>query len=730
MSKTTMPSFLAFALMALGLKEFPKDKDGKLSLNEEQDAKLSAEFGTNYEAFKKKANDFLAKEAGKDAEKTAARQKANADLEAALNADEDAGENDTEEKPEPSNNIEENAANAAQVIREQRATIDKLANQPEPDEVVRNLTTSMKKIGIAAMISATTATALFGLSGKTFAMDSPWNTRASLELSGKMAGTTDFSDVSNITRLNDDLKEYYVKNPEVLNELRKNRSGLPAFWPKRFNVVNMVSDAVMDVANVTQGRKPEWSPNPELFIEAEKRKIYPVQIDIEFTAEQLQQLETSWIHNLISMDGSSPYKLSFVAFLIKKIDDQARIEDRISAINGVYVFKPKGIKAKGSYLNRQNGLRYQLFFFRDIAKKITAFKSKLGAPTLANMYDYMNEYRDWLSEDVRKQLGLKWYLSRQALNAYHAGYKLANGLYQDYTGNDLKHIEGYPNLEFVVLDDLEGTFAMFITDSENIEIMEDVPNEKSIYRFEYLKRDTFVHADYKFAVAFKFAGFKLPADSSFLGLAQMIWVNDVPMFSENFHVPMYGAALSAPIEVNFTRVKTDINLLSDVKVINSTLTTGQIVKIVGNTAQLTTAKIIKKTGSNGGNLDLTADFDPKTGGYLTLLKTADGFKEVARTSAPEAAPATSLNFTGTTIDAKEGSEFLYKGTSSATLTDVLNGIEGAEVKIYGQATNTLTVATVAGKILITGSTSAVLDTAAKYIVLKKFDGLWIEIVRG
>ncbi len=715
MKKKKFAAVIAFMYSILGIKELPKGEDGNLAFSDDQEKRLQEEFGDNFEAAKKAAQEVLEEESGLEDK----RKAANEALAAALDAPAD------EEKP-----IEKNAEAAAKVIEEQKEQIKKLASAPEADEAVRSLSTGMKNFGIKAMLTATTATAFLGQTGKAFSMGSPWNKRAHLELTGKskMAAVTDFTDVANIARLNDDLKEYYVQNPEVLNDLRKNRSGLPEFWPKRFNVVDQVSDAVSDVTNVTQARKPGWSPNPEFFIGAEKRKIYPVQIDVEFTAEQLQQLETSWIHTIISMDGSSPYKLSFVAYLIKKIDDQARIEDRISAINGVYVYKPEGIKAKGSFLNRQNGLRYQLMKFRDMDKKIIPFRSKLGAPTAANMYDYIKEWVNSLANDVRIQLGLKFYISQKNLNAYQEGYKLANGLFQDYKGNDLFHVEGYNNIEFVVLTDLEGSDIMFITDKDNIEIMEDVPNEKSIYRFEYLKRDTFVHADYKFAVAFKFAGFKLPENSPFLGLSQMIWVNDVPAFSENFYVPMYGTNLSAPVDVNFTRVQTDVNLLSDVVVINSELPAGTVVKISGNVGQLTTAKLKKKTSGNGGNLDLTVDFDPKTGGYLLLIRTTDGFKELSRTSAPEVAPSTSVEFTGTTINAIDGSTFVYKGTAAATLADILNGLEGTELKIFGQDTNTITVAAVTDKILLTGS-SAVL-TQDKFIVLKKFENLWVEISRG
>lgn len=721
MKKNTIASFIAFALSAIGLKELPKDADGKLALDPEQDATLKKEFGANYEAFKKKANEHLAAEIGADAEKEAAREKANADLLAALGSEE---QPEGTEKP----TIEATAKKATVVIAEQKATIETLAAQPEADEAVRNIGQNMAKVGMAALFMATTATQLFGINNKEFSRETPWNNRAALEVTGKTAAVTDFTDSSTIARLNDDLKEYYVKNPTVLRDLRKDTFGLPAFWPKVFNVVDSLSDAVIDVANVTQGRKPEWSPNPDFIIDAEKRKNYPVQIDIEFTGYQLQRLETAWINSFFDMDGSSPYKMSFVAYLVSKIDAQARLEDRISSINGVYVFKPLGIKSKGYFLNRQNGLRYQLYNFRDLQKKIAPYVSPFGEINAANAYDYIKGMALSMPENIRTSTGMKWYLSQEVLNWYLAGYKQANGGLANYDGTIPLGVDGYSTLEFVVLTDLEGCKAMFVTDENNIEILEDVPGEKSIYRFEYLKRTTYVHADYKQTAAFVFAGFKLPKDSNFLGQAQYIWMNDAPMFSENFYVPMYGNLMGGAVEIAFNRIKTDMNLLSNVVTLDSKLAPGQIVKIQGNTMQLTNSKILDKTGGNGGNIDLTADFDPKQGGTLTLLVTADGFKEITRTNAPVEASATSLEITGTAVDANLGFEFKYKGASSVTLASILNGVEGKEIKIYGQATNTLTVNSVAGKIFT--ASSAVLDSPTKSITLKKFDGVWTEIARA
>lgn len=720
MNKKKLPMFLVHALSVLNfasVKELPTDEQGKLALNDEQEKKLQAEFPNQFDALKSKAQESLDAELGADAEALKAREEANASLAQALT-----GNKDSEAS------LESNAEAAAARITEQAQVIEQLKSEPVADEKPVSMST-IKNAAVTAFLAASSATHLFGITAKEFSMDRPWNQRAALEFTGKQAAQTDFSDASTITNLNEDLKAYYTKNPEVLRELKKDTFGLPAFWPKRFNVVNEITDAVIDVANVTQGRKPEWSPNPDFMIGAEKRKNYPVQIDVEFSGYQLQQLETSWLNSIFDMNGSSPYKLSFVAYLVKMIDQQARLEDRISSINGVYVFKPKGITARGSYLNRQNGLRYQLWKFRDIDKKIVPYRSQMGPLNNTNAYDYLNGMAKGLPNDIRVKTGMAVYMSPTMLNAYQEGYKQANAMHQDYTGNAVNFIEGFSNLEIVPLLDLEGSNVVFLTDKTNIEILENVPNEKSIYRMEYLKRNTYIHADYYQSASFVFAGFRLPENSPFLGQAQFIWVNDAPLFSEEFKVPMYGAPLGVDVPVDFNRIKTDIHLLSDVVSVKTSLAKGMLVKIEGNTAQLTTAKLLKKTAANGGNLELTKDFDPKSGGTLTLIVTENGLKEVARTDAPAAPSSNVAGFTGANVDATYNSKVKYTGDAAADLGSIVGGIEGAELTIYGNADHAFTVKSVAGQITLTGG-DAKLDAPEKSLTLKKFDGQWFEISRG
>ena len=723
MKRPKYDAVVAYALSALGIQSLPVGEDGKLALNAEQEKTLKNDFpGDNYETFVKRANNLLKSEADDAAEekiqKDAEKQKVNNILAGALDEDE-----------VPETTPEKTAEKVVTKVKEQEAVIDKLMKEPETESAVKSI---VKKalVGTALAVSLSSETHLFGQSAeannKIFAFEGRnWNQRAA----GKSAAKTDFTDVSTVARLNEDLKEYYIQNPTVIQDLYKDRFGLPSFWPKRFGVIDMVQDAVMDIANVTEARKPDWTPGVEFFIDAEKRKIYRIQIDLEFDGYQLQELETSWLASIYNFDGSSPYKNSFIAYLIKtKIDPQARLEDRIAAINAVYVEKPKGIKAKGHFLHRQNGLRYQLYSF--IAnKKIKPYISKVGKFSAANAYPYVKGMVEDLPVDYRKRLGLKLYMSPSNIVKVRESYKQIMALNNDYTTNVINYVEGYPNIEFVGLIDLEGSNVMFITDENNIEILEYIPTEKSIYRMETQKRMMYIHADYRTGCSFVFSGFVLPDNSNFLGQAQFVFINDEPLFSKDFHVPIYGKAANAPLEITFNRLQVHAELISDVYKFEG-LPKGTIVEILGNKNMVTSSLLKKKTSGNGGNLDLTADFNPKITGSMTLIVQADGtYKEVKRVSAFPTAPNNTFEFSTDpeVLDVNDGLIQKYEGTAPAELTEIVNGNEGIELTIFGSE-QAYTVDNVDDKIVV--NSTAVLDTDDKWITLKNFAGIWFEIARG
>lgn len=715
MKRTRFAAVIAFGLKVLGVDALPKGEDGRLALTPEQEAAMKKEFpDEKFEQFKKAANEVLEEEAGLDAEKQAAFEQ----LASVVNT------------PKGTSTATV-AQTAAETIAEQRQTIEALSNAPVPDEAVRQIVgTGMKGklVGAAAVLALSSTTHLFAENATPFMAfeNRPWNQRAA----GKVVAETDFSDTSTIARLNNDLKEYYVQNPQKLLELERDKFGLPTFWPKNVGVKDRTMTAGIMVANVTQARKNGFAPGADFYIDAEQRKVWPIQVDLLFEGYQLQQLETSWISEIQNLSGSDGYKTPFVAYLTGLIDAKARIEDRIACVKGIYVKTPKGLGKSGKFQFRQDGILAQLFQIRDVEKRLKVYKPTVGSFNLSNAVDYVKGFMESLSEEERIQPNLVWYWSRKNRDIYREAVKAKNALNNDYTGvKSLNGPEDYPNVRFEVMPDLEGTNIMFITNDKNIVIDEYIPSEKSKYVIQYHERDTKVMADYKLGAGFDYVGKKLEKGSPFFGKAQFVWINDEPIFPANHYAPIYGEAGNGILEVTFNKYYVDSNLMRDITTING-LATGSILKIKGNDGLTTTFKIKKKTAQLG-NLDIATDFDPKTETDITLVKLATGlWKEVSRNIGSLAeADSTAVEFDTDAIDANEGIEFKYTGAASETLADILNGVDGTEITIYGQATNTLTVAAVAGKIVLI-SGSALLDAATKFIKLQKFEGMWFETSRG
>jgi hypothetical protein len=342
----------------------------------------------------------------------------------------------------------------------------------------------------------------------------------------------------------------------------------------------------------------------------------------------------------------------------------------------------------------------------------------------------MKEFMESLSDEERKTPNLIYYISIKNRDIYREAVKAKNALNNDYTGVDnLNGPEGYSNVTFEVLPDMDDSNVMFITNNQNIGIYEYIPTEKGKYNLQYKERDTLVMNDYKLGTGFTYVGKQLEKGSPFFGKAQFVWINDEPIFPANHYAPIYGEAGNGILEVTFNKYYVDSNLMGDITTING-LATGSILKIKGNDGLTTTFKIKKKTAQLG-NLDISTDFNPKTDTDITLVKLPTGiWKEVSRnTGSFVEVDSTAVEFDTDAIDANDGLEFKYTGAASDTLAEILNGVDGSEITIYGQATNTLTVAAVAGKIVLL-DVSAVLNTAAKFIKLQKFEGMWFETSRG
>jgi len=701
-------SFMAF----LHLKEIPI-ADGKVSFTEDQTEKLKAELSEEVllqaiAAF----NTDIAENSKVEGISNEIKE-----MLAAMETPEEAAANKAKEKDpdateEPPNVDAQLVALKTKMKERDDLITSLLADAEEDSPLERILNTQAKE-----MIKHS-ATHLFA-SGKDFdAFEGRnWNKLAV----GQSTTATDWtaSEGVNISKLNGDMELFFRENPDVIKSLHRDNFGLPAHWKKKTNVVDRINSGSIATAEISQARKLPWLPKNKQTIQSEEGKIYPISIDIEFLGHFLSEIEASWLSNY-NKEGSQAYKLTFVRFLVAELDKRARLEDRIATMKGVYVPTPDDATTAGRFINRQNGLLYLMWKARDIDKKYRAFN--IGTPTDANIVDYIDTLLKSLPLDVRTSLGLELDLSPAWLKAYKRRTETLYGANNDYSGYPAAP-KDFPNIKFVENVDLEGSDFMFVTFSDNIEILENIPKEKSLYHFEYMLRKIYAFADYKLGIRLIHIGNKVKAGDPAEFKVQTIWSNNVPMFSNDFFAPVFDDT-TGELEVTFNQLKVDAGWKTDITKISG-LAEGVIVKIQGDTA-LASAKYVK----DNSDLDLASDFDLSNGGTLSLIVLADGtLKELARTAEPASTAEESVvSYDTATLDAADGSEFTYTGTAALTITEILNGVQGQKVKVYGNAaaSQDVTINTI-GNIKVASAAVLKLDTDSIEFVL--LDGVWTEFNR-
>lgn len=559
-------------------------------------------------------------------------------------------------------------------------------------------------------------------SGKGYdSTDRPWNKKAVALANGNVqVGATDFTDQPTIQKLNDDMKLYYRENPTELKSLTRDTFGLPSFWPTRTKVDDLIADASIATAEVSQARKLPWLPKNKQTIQPEEGKIFPIQIDAEFIGFRLQKMEASWL-NMMNKEGSQPYKESFVRYLVSEIDKKARIEDRVATIRGIYVETPENATEAGRSINRQNGLLYLLQQARDVKKKYRAFDN--GLPTTTNIVDYVDQQIKALPLEVRESQGLVYYLSTEWLQAYKRRSETLFGTNMDYSGYP-ESPKDYPNVKFERLVDLAGSDFHFITFDDNIELLENVPAEKSMYKFEYLLRKMYIWADYKMGIRLIHIGNTVEAGDPDEFKVQTVWSNTAPIFPKDVFVPFHEGGTALKLAYNNVYVAKD-RTSNVVTISNYADYAGQVIKIKGD-ASLATAVLVK---DDNAKINLTADFDLQTGGTLTLFVPLSGVPiEVSRTVAPETTTTADVPFNGATVDANLGEVFKAAHAATTAITGVINGVPGKTIRVYGTSAVGVNVTlSTTGNIKL--ASAAILDTVADYIDLTLIDGLWTETKR-
>ncbi|MFL9844731.1 hypothetical protein [Flavobacterium rhizosphaerae] len=600
--------------------------------------------------------------------------------------------------------------------KELEATVQELLKDSEGD-----VPAAIIKLNKATMEHS--ATHLFA-SGKQYdAFDKrPWNAR--LRDGGVKA--TDFTNdsKSTIPTLQGDLEHFVRQNPTVIESLFNDYEELPAEWDRVTNVQDRISSGFVIAAEIVQGRKKGWAPKQKFKFDTEEGKVYRKKIDITFDGYELQEMENTWVGQIKNMEGSHPWKMSFVGFLLSELAKQQKVDDRIAQINGIFSVGGDG-DTPGANVNSQNGLRYLWWYYRDVLKKYRPFN--IGLPTEANIVDYIEKAILMIPEENRKDQGLEIQISDRWKRAYNkkAGeiYNLQYSTDQGKKDYSLDHPIDRPNFKFQVLKDQTQTDFIGFTYSKNIQDMQYRPEERNMFTFTFEKRDMHIFADYRRGIRFKFVGTKtVPGDPKEFE-KQVLWSNNAPIFSNETKVPVFDDK-SGILKVNYPNMIIDETWVTDIADIEGNLVPGQIIRITGN-ASLPSVKNLK----DNAKFDLQGDYALNTPGTITLFVNEDKtLKELARTTtAPEVA-VTDVGFTEAVIDANEGNVFRFNGEDTTAITNILNGVESQSIKIYGTDTADVDVTlSTTGNIHVT--VNATLASAADYIQLTNVAGTWMETKR-
>ena len=709
-----MASTAALFNALFGTKELPIDAENKqLNLSEEQKQKVIDALGKEdaEKAFSGFNSEIKALADGNLILKAAQDELAALVLESGLTAEELAN---AANKGEGNDNVLAIVKTISAKNKEQASTIAKLIKEPEGDkpfEVIRGGAANMKH----------SATHLFGSNKSYDAFDGgrAWNAR--LRDGGMKA--TDFNQNGVIPTLQSDMAHFVEENSGVLESLFNDFRGLPTQWSSRTGVLDRVSDGFIMPDEIVQGRAKGWSPKNNFKIASEKGQVYRKKIDITFDGYELQEIENTWIRQYNKADGSHPWKMSFIGFLLGELIKQQMVDDRMAQINGIFVQSPDGDNMPGAAVNSQNGLRYLWYYYRDVVKQYRPFD--IGAPTEANIVDYINTMIEMMPEIERKEQGLEIELSSKWLKAYlkRAGEMrpqlVNNANDQSKTLYQLNSPLDYPNFIFQELVDQTKTDFIGITKSKNVETLEYNASEKGKFTVTHDKRDTNIFADYRLGIRFKQVGTKLVEGDPRAFEIQKVWSNNMPVFGNEVFAPAFDDT-SGILKITFPNIEVDASWKTAITSLEGA-TKGSIVRIKGNTGLAATKNLV-----DGGTLDLADNFDLSLGGTIVLFVNADGsFKELSRTTAPPVATTTDINFSSAVLDAKGGTVFRFTGLVDTTITSIINGVEGKTIKIYGTDAVDVDV-TIADVASINVLATAVLGDSNDYIQLTYVNGVWVE----
>ena len=715
-----MITMLAF----LGIQAFAKDKDGKILLTEEQQARMKSDFGDEFTsqfieaaskdpegnstdnstmvamitAMSTKLNAAVAE----NATLMAARQKAADDLVAAK------AENDR----------------LAGIVTQKDGVIATLTKKPEEDPEAK---TVVMKTDASKWAPNGKDTHLFGQNLPFFAIDAEhnYNRRAYAHLaaqhgidviSPRATSSLDYAS------LKSDLGEYYrVRKQDRIQSFLAELPSLTKIFPLESGyqdqavLVNLfMGDDFSQADSTSLGSTFDNMVKGSYKFEPEVITMYDVMFVHKFT--QLKELEKNWL-GYLNREASSTIKWSFIEYILVETSKKLNNEQELRRIRGVR--KNPTVNVPGTAMQASNGM------LKFIKNQIALFKIRpfvLGEWTPTNIATYVKTATQMVPEVLRDSGRIVLYMSTDALGDYHTNLEALYGLNQDYKP-DMMYVKEYPSVKIVAVPGMAPSKRMIWTFEGNFSLFEDQAGEMLNFSLEQQDWTIKVWSNWResfwaYMVGKKFASLaEMPTDYS----TQLIFCNDVDEPATYF-IPA-DVDDTSPSVLNHTSLVTPANTQATAITTIDDCAVGQEVRIkCGNATNASTI-------AASGNFSLiTAAWTPSVGDIIYLKKRSDGkFIELKRETSTSV--ATAFTADDTTPDVTGNDKFITVANNGATaFTTLDNAVTDKVYTIYGgSSTNAVTIAN-SGNFALT---AAMTLSAGTWITLQKAaNGKFYEIARS
>ena len=254
---------------------------------------------------------------------------------------------------------------------------------------------------------------------------------------------------------------------------------LPDFWPSAYNCRTGDTYAISKSGHVIQPFGDGFKPNNETDFWPEVMSLQKVELNYEFTVDELAKIEQDWLYQFNQPKGSAnAFKMPFVRYILGRLAEMRDNDVREALFSGVYA--PNTTRKPGYYLNSIDGLMYKIDRARGV--KYHPF-TDLGKPNASNIQDYVHAFCKRL-QDLRGKAPMILYTTYEYVLAYRKSY--AQEL-QVTIANVPTYVQDYPHVRLYPLDYLRGDF-MFATDASNIIVLNgDAADERSLRTAQTIK---------------------------------------------------------------------------------------------------------------------------------------------------------------------------------------------------------------------------------------------------